>query len=98
MHLNVVLYGFSTFGLKLCTNKVIVPTFIVENGDDFWILKQKLQKCYVTILLSFHEKHGISNVCDYRVIYSFIEVDSFCGGESHSSTKKNGCFICSRVM
>ena len=27
MHSNVVLYGFSTFGLKLCTNKVIVPTF-----------------------------------------------------------------------
>jgi len=54
-----------------------------------------LQKCNTTILLSMHGKPGTSNVCDYRVLYSFTMIDSFRGGESHNYTKAPGCFICS---
>jgi hypothetical protein len=57
--------------------------------------KKQLQKCNTTILLSMHDKPGTSNVCDYRVLYSFTMIDSFRDGESHNYTKAPGCFICS---
>jgi len=38
-------------------------------------------------LLSLHEKPGISNLCYYRVLYSFIVVVSIRSGESHNYTK-----------
>ena len=48
-------------------------------------VKNKLQKCNGTILLSLHGKPGISNVCGYRLLDSFTVIDSFRSGESHTT-------------
>ena len=59
-----------------------VKKYIVEMTE----MKNKVQKCNATILLSLHGKPAISNVCGYRLLNSFTVLDSFRGRESHNFT------------
>ena len=59
-----------------------VKKYIVEMTE----MKNKVQKCYATILLSLHGKPAISNVCGYRLLNSFTVIDCFRGGENHNYT------------